>query len=153
MNETRTTTSIDSTAATATTPSNLTPAAPAKPTGAPGAATGFAPITQAEINAFADKLAKSGLELPLAERSLLNMIVAQARAITPTDVRVQQLQVGFDQALRSVIDAQARAWGAANQADGGWARIDPIWYKAGADEASGSIEISVPVGKVAEQVP
>jgi hypothetical protein len=155
-NPNTTSTPAASTAATPATPASppaKTPSATAGPsTGAPAtpAAPRFAPITQAQIDAFADKLAKSGSGLAPAEQSLLGMIVAQARAITPHDVRVQQLQIGFAEALQSVVAAQEQGWGSDSDpgtgGGPGWVKIDPIWYKAG-DETSGSIEMSVSVAE------
>jgi hypothetical protein len=158
MSNPNTTTTPAATAATSPTPASppaKTPSATAGPSaGAPAtpATPRFAPITQAQIDSFADKLAKSGTGLAPSEQSLLGMIVAQARAITPHDVQVQQLQIGFTEALQSVVVAQQAAWASGSDSDPGtgggpgWAKIEPIWYKAG-DETSGSIEMSVSVAE------
>jgi len=99
----------------------------------------FAPVTKDQIAAFADKLAHSGASLPPAERVLLQVLVDKARAIAPEDVRMEQLREGITEALRSVAEAQARAWGADRQE--GWVRIDPIWVKSDASEPGHTVEV------------
>jgi hypothetical protein len=114
------------------------PAPAVSTTAAPAATTPFALITVAEIGAFADKLAQSGTDLPPAERTLLQVLVQRARTISPAEVRAQQFRQGLTDALRSVIEAEAAAWG--DDAPEGWAKIDPIWYKSGVTDPGVVVE-------------
>jgi hypothetical protein len=77
------------------------------------------------------------------------VIVEQAQAITPADVRALELRQGFAAALASVVSAQAQAWGGGPQQDG-WVKIDPIWVKAGSGETGDAIQVtaSIVVGVV-----
>jgi len=103
----------------------------------------FAPISADEIAAFADKLAQSGATLPPAQQALLGVIVDKARAITPGDVRAQELRLGFADALQAVALAQAQAY--AGEDPQGWARIDPIWVKAGFNDTGSVIEVTAKI--------
>jgi hypothetical protein len=92
----------------------------------------FHRVTEEEIAALADKLAASGETLAPDERALLEVLVQRARTVTPADVRAEQFRTGLTDALRGLIDAQQRAWGADKQ--DAWVRIDPIWVRGGASD-------------------
>jgi hypothetical protein len=55
---------------------------------------------------------------------------------------MQELRQGFAVALASVVEAHAKAWG---NAPVGWARVDPIWVKAGSTNAGSALEMTATI--------
>ncbi len=93
--------------------------------------------SQGEIDAFAAKLAKWSEGLPDTQRPVAQLLVEEARNLTPASVALSRITADLRASARAVI-------GALNLdalTPQGWVRIDPIWERKNKVELGEDVEI------------
>jgi hypothetical protein len=93
--------------------------------------------SQGDIDAFAAKLAKWSEGLPDAQRSLAQLLVEQARDLTPSSLALSRITADLRASARAVIDTLNLNVAAPQ----GWVRIDPIWERKNKVELGEDVEI------------